>query len=39
VPTLIINGKKDRDILLADAQKALQLIAGSQLYVLKDYGH
>ncbi len=39
MPTLIINGEKDRDVPLACAQKAHECIAGSQLYVLKDCGH
>jgi pimeloyl-ACP methyl ester carboxylesterase len=39
VPTLIINGEKDRGVPLAYAQKAHELIAGSHLYVLKDCGH
>ena len=39
VPTLIVNGEKDRGIPLIYAQKAHELIAGSKLYVLKDCGH
>jgi pimeloyl-ACP methyl ester carboxylesterase len=39
VPTLIINGDKDPGIPLVYAQKAHELIAGSQLYVFKDCGH
>ena len=39
VPTLIVNGEKDWGIPLIYAQKAHELIPGSQLYVLKDCGH
>ncbi len=39
VPTLIVNGEKDRGIPLIYAQKAHELIAGSKLYILKDCGH
>lgn len=39
VPTLIVNGGKDRGVPLAYAQKAHALIPDSQLAVLEDCGH
>ncbi|MGI6004336.1 MAG: alpha/beta fold hydrolase [Christensenellales bacterium] len=39
VPTLFINGDKDRAVPLACAQEAHRLVTGSKLHVLKDCGH